>query len=348
MTVRKKSSPDWHCAALQLAAAIPRVRLHPAVLVWAEESSQASRWGVAFSGGADSLALLLLLWAHWPARRARLQALHFNHRLRGRESRTDETFCRAVCAKLGVKFISGSWTAARKGASEAEARAARHAFMARHARALWLGHQQDDIAETMLMRLARGSGGGGLSAPRPVQSMPGGRVHLRPLLTVKKSEIAVALREAGISWREDSSNETENFFRNRVRHQVLPAWVTASQRDAVAGAARSRELLEEDEVAFEAWMTKFEPPEKSRVLQLEPLAGQPRALVRRILHRWLHTQKNVGELSRQAFDALLDAVERGKPTRHSLGAEAFAVIRHRQLLCEFFGKRRRKFHRSTN
>ena len=158
----KRRAIDWKRSASELAAALPPARLHPAVLAWVEQSPQRATWAVAFSGGADSLALLLVLWAHWPTRRARLRVLHFNHRLRGRESDGDEKFCAQVCAALNVKFIRGVWTRARRGASEAEARAARMAFFEQQARVLWLGHQQDDIAESMLMRLARGSGTAGL------------------------------------------------------------------------------------------------------------------------------------------------------------------------------------------
>src|SRR4051794_7503090 len=99
----------WRDAAAQLAAAIARERLDPAVLRWAEERSIREIWCVAFSGGPDSLALLLLLWAHWPERRGRLRALHFDHRLRGAESRADAAFCRRVCAALRVKFVTASW-----------------------------------------------------------------------------------------------------------------------------------------------------------------------------------------------------------------------------------------------
>ncbi|MEO6567260.1 MAG: tRNA lysidine(34) synthetase TilS, partial [Opitutaceae bacterium] len=184
---KKKPRLNLRERAEQLAEAIPRGSLHPAVLAWAEKSPVRAGWSVAFSGGADSLALLLLLWAHWPERRPRLQALHFNHRLRGRESKADELFCGRVCDALGVEFKAGSWKAAPKHASEAEAREARHEFFQRHSRTLWLGHQQDDIAETMFMRLSRGSGAGGLAAPRPVHIVSGHRVHLRPLLSLKKA-----------------------------------------------------------------------------------------------------------------------------------------------------------------
>jgi tRNA(Ile)-lysidine synthase len=318
------------------------------VLAWVEKNGPRTGWAVAFSGGADSLAVLLLAWAHWPERRARLCAVHFNHRLRGRESDADERFCGRVCAALGVKLVTGAWAQARRGASEAEARAARLAFYAKHARVLWLGHQQDDIAETMLMRLARGSGAGGLAAPRPVQAMPGSRVHLRPLLTLKKEEIASALRAAKISWREDSSNARGDFFRNRVRHGVLSAWVAASQRDALGGAARARELLEEDDAALEAWLDQLRPVGADGALAVKRLSGKPRALLRRALHRWLLAQPRAGELSRQGFEALLDAIAHGAPTRHSLGREGFAVIRGDLLRFERVGKGRRRFQRSAN
>lgn len=332
---------DWSRAAASLAAAIPRERLHPAVVDWAGGDSTAARgpWAVAFSGGADSLALLLLLWTHWPERREQLVALHFDHRLRGRVSTADARFCAKVCAALGVRLVAGVWTGARQGASEAEARAARFAFFnrelgRRRIRALWLGHQQDDIAETQLMRLARGSGTAGLAAPRPLQAMPGERLHVRPLLSLKKSELVVALRAVGAVWREDASNSTGDYFRNRIRREALPAWVAAaSDRDAMAGAAWSRELLDEDDAALEAWVDRLAPVSADgRTLDVKRLQGMPRAVVRRALHRWLARQTDTGDLSRQGFAQLLAAVERGQFTRFSLGRRGLAVIR-KGLLC---------------
>jgi hypothetical protein len=85
--------------------------------------------GVALSGGADSVALLLLLWAHWPKRRARLVALHFDHRLRGAESAADARFCAKALRRLGVPLVAGRWEAGRRKKSEAGARAARFEFI---------------------------------------------------------------------------------------------------------------------------------------------------------------------------------------------------------------------------
>lgn len=335
-------------AAATLAALIPRERLDPAVLAWVEAAPRRRAWAVGFSGGADSLALLLLLWSHWPERRRRLRVLHFNHRLRGAESRADVQFCRRVARALGVPLSLGAWADARPGASEAEAREARLAFFAGHARVLWLGHQQDDIAETMLMRLARGSGTGGLAAPRPVQAFGNGRVHLRPLLPLKKAEIVAALRQAGAVWREDSSNARAEYFRNRVRQEVLPRWVRAAQRDALAGAARSRLLLEEDDGALEAWLDELDPIDARGRMRLARLRGRPRAVWRRALHRWLGRNRLGRGISRQAFEAILHSLEDGRATRHSLGCDGFAVTDQRFLRFAAGTKSRPRNRRRAN
>lgn len=335
MAARKRI--DWRRCAERLAAAVPVARLHPAVRAWAEASPAREPWAVACSGGADSVALLLLVWAHWPARRRRLCVLHFDHRLRGAAAKADAAFCERLAAALGVRWRSAAWTGAHRDASEAEARTARHAFFAAElkrlrARALWLGHQQEDIAETMLMRLARGSGAAGLAAPRPVQRIGDRRVHLRPLLTLKKSEIVARLTETGARWREDATNAAGDFFRNRVRRDVLPAWQTAAgERDASAAAALSRELLDEDDEALNAWLGEVAPITQTGGLSLRRLAGKPRALVRRALWQWLAAEGLGGVLSRQAFMALLDDVMRGRRTRHSLGAGGFAEIGAREM-----------------
>jgi tRNA(Ile)-lysidine synthase len=144
---------------------------------------------------------------------------------------------------------------------------------------------------------------------------------------MKKAEIARALRACGAAWREDSSNAQGDHFRNRLRRDVIPRWVRASERDALAGAALSRELLEEDECALEAWVDSLNILGSDGSLSAARLAGKPRAVARRALHRWLLQQPRAGELSRKGFDALLRSVERGTAARHSLGSEGFATLR---------------------
>lgn len=344
MPTRKRI--DWPAVAAAFTEHIDHTDLHPGAMLRAfdeyrnevRRGGKPSRWALAFSGGADSLALLLLFWAEGPGRWERdFVVLHFNHRLRGKAADADEKFCREVCAALEVKLVVGRWKSAPKQASEAAARMARHEFFAREmkkrkARLLWLAHQQDDIAETMLMRLARGSGTGGLAAPRPVQEAGDGRLHLRPMLSLKKAEITAALKKSGATWREDESNATEDYFRNRIRARVLPGWTKAAGRDALAGAALSRELLEEDDAALEAWLAELKPVDRLGRLEVVRLQGKPRALVRRALHRWLLAVRPDTDLSRQGFNQLLTAVGRGIDTRFSLGAKGFAVLRRGMLV----------------
>ncbi|MBP6864784.1 MAG: tRNA lysidine(34) synthetase TilS [Candidatus Didemnitutus sp.] len=326
---------DLPARALRLAELLPLARLHPAVLATVSGARARGPWCVAFSGGADSLALLLLLWAHWPERRRQLVALHFNHRLRGRAAAADARFCLQVCAALGIRGRVGEWRDAPKAPSEAEARTARQAFFAREmkrrrARLLWLAHQQDDVAETLLMRLARGSGTAGLAAPRPVQARPG-ELRLRPLLMLAKRDLVTALRSAGISWREDATNATEAYFRNRVRQNVMPAWQRAAGRDVLGGVALSRERLEEDDAALEMWLEGLAAFDRRGRLLLAPLVDKPLALWRRALHRWLLRHRPDTDLSRQGFEQFLALVRRGADTRFSLGRSAFAVLRAGRL-----------------
>jgi len=332
----KLKPATWTRRAEFLAVLLPKEQLNPEVLAWVDRASANDPWVVALSGGADSTALLLAIWAHWPDHRPNLRAVHFNHRLRGRASEGDETFCRECCAALAIPLKVGRRRLTQPASNEAQARELRFGLIEkemneRGAKALWLGHQQNDVAEMMLMRLARGSGAGGLAAPRPVQRMPEGRVHLRPLLPLKKEVVEAALTTARIPWREDASNRRRDFFRNRVRLDVVPGWGRAAGRDAIAGAARSRELIAEDDAALEDWADRLYAQMPKNRLDVAKFAELPRAVVRRVLYRWLRTVPDGDGMSRQAFELLLAALILGTATRQSMGRQGFAVIRQKQL-----------------
>jgi tRNA(Ile)-lysidine synthase len=337
---KKHSLGDLKAKALHLAQLIPKDKLHRSVLAWADACSKKEVWSVAFSSGADSLALLLLIWAYWPEKRKQIVALHFDHRLRGAASLKDEAFAKQVALALSIKFKSDFWKSPPDKPSEALAREARFNFFKKvmpkvKSNSLWLGHQQDDIAETFFMRLARGSGTAGLAAPRPFYTESNFAVILRPLLTLKKEEIKSALTLAQVPWREDRSNAAYTYFRNRIRLSVIPAWIEASNRDALRGAAYSRTLLEEDDDAINQWVISLNCLSPTGKLNLSRITGKPKAICRRALYLWLNKQTQVGRLSARGFETLLAAVIAGKPTKQSLGPHGFAVINTQWL---FFHK----------
>jgi tRNA(Ile)-lysidine synthase len=183
---------------------------------------------VAASGGADSMALLLCLHDLAPRMNLKLTVAHLNHGIRGEEAVADEAFVRRRSAELGWPFLSESAdlkalaAAARQNLEEA-AREARYAFLLRAAAGagagkIATGHNLDDQAETILFRLLRGSGPGGLEGIRPVID---GRI-IRPLLEIPRSEILAFLHERRSGYREDSTNLDLRYRRNRIRHELIP------------------------------------------------------------------------------------------------------------------------------
>ncbi len=329
----------WQLVADRLGRRISISALDASVVDYVGGAAK-GKWLVSVSGGADSIALLLLLWTHWPKKRRSLVAVHFDHALRGSESTGDARFCARVAKSLGVAFEQGKWADPPPDPSEARARNARSEFFGKvrrryRGKVIWTGHQQDDVAESILMRLARGSGTSGLAAPRPIQRESTTRtVRLRPLLSLSREDLTAALQAAGGCWREDSSNTSKRHFRNRVRNDVIPAWMNAAERDAKAGAARSRRLLAEDDEALEAWVEEIAPFDETGCLRIKRLQHKPTAIWRRALHAWLLQQPDIGDLSRAGFEDLLGRVRQGAPTRFSLGRTGFARIRRGFLIFE--------------
>jgi len=171
--------------------------------------------GVAVSGGADSVFLLHALRA---VVKNPLVVLHVNHGLRGAESEADEAFVRSLHDDVVVEPMG-----AAEGNVEQFCRRARRAFFAEmiasgRVSCVATGHTATDQAETVLMRLIRGTGPTGL---RGVLAVTKEKI-VRPLLELQRAEIREWLCARGVQWREDSSNESEHYLRNRVRGQLLP------------------------------------------------------------------------------------------------------------------------------
>lgn len=253
---------------------------------------------VAVSGGADSVALLRCLREHARDLGISLAAAHLNHGLRGRASDGDAAFVRRLAARLEIPLIEARadvrGRAKEQGVSlEMAARDARYEFFARAARAtgaraVATAHTADDNVETVLLRLARGTGLAGLCGIPRVASRNGLRV-VRPMLDATRGDVLRFLRARRAVWREDASNDDRAFLRNRVRHEILPLLARRLNPRIGEAVLRMADVLrEEDE-----WMERLSRPLLKRVLRadgglaVQTLRGQPAAARRRVLRQWL-------------------------------------------------------------
>jgi tRNA(Ile)-lysidine synthase len=207
---------------------------------------------VAFSGGADSLALLILLSQLCP--QGKLTAVYVNHRLRSEQELQSEEHLNAHnCNILGVPLIIArlpkdavaSCARKRGNGIEEAARVLRYATLERYRKELGYAfiataHNADDLSETMLMRLLQGSG---------ISSLQGISAHkgalIRPLLTVTRQQIERVVIHRQLHWSDDSTNADTQYLRNNLRHHVIPAiaQVFPSYREALAQTAQRAQSL---------------------------------------------------------------------------------------------------------
>ncbi len=224
---------------------------------------------VAVSGGADSVALLNVLARLSGRLEVSLVAAHLDHALR-RESSDDARFVESLCAGLGLPLVSrriaaGAAMTAGRGGVEQVARSIRRRFLLEVAARegcsrIALGHHRDDQAETVLHRLLRGSGPGGLAAMRPRRG-----AFIRPFLDLSRRQIRDYLATNGLAWAEDESNRDLRLTRNRIRHRLLPLCREFNPR-IETGLARLAKRLALEEDFWAARVAEF--------LDRWPLAGE--------------------------------------------------------------------------
>ncbi|MFL6282991.1 MAG: tRNA lysidine(34) synthetase TilS [Pyrinomonadaceae bacterium] len=300
---------------------------------------------VALSGGADSTALLLALEELKRAGllEVELTAAHLNHGLRGESAEDDVRFAEALAREHGFEFVSARADVGRRASEsgdnlEQAARRARYEFLADAARragasAVLTGHTLDDQAETVLLRLLRGSGSEGLGGMRPERELEKGLGVLlrRPLLEwARRGDTEDYCRARRVEFRADEMNEDESFARVRVRRRLLPLLETFNPR-AAESLARAAGLLREESAALEGFaarlledareevgrelsqsdaasnLTEEGKPSEAWPLRVEVLSAAPLALMRRALRLWV--ARGRGGLRRISL-AHVEAVER--------------------------------------
>lgn len=321
---------DWPEAARSLYAELGEGSLHANVRELLA-GAQCRRVLVACSGGADSIFMLCQLWAQAEELGVELVVAHYNHRWRGEDSQLDAKFVQELARQLSCPFVTGARPENEAAFTETTARALRLEFLRTTAKehgcaCIAFGHQQDDILETQLQRLARGSGSDGLAAPRPIHLFEAYPTHVRPVLHLGAGAIRMALNACEIPWREDISNEDVEISRNALRHNVIPSLSDALARDVSAGAARSRFLLEEDAEALDglARVTLPEAFSASVSLDRHALRSAPRALTRRALSAWFGAHDLIQSMSAPAMDLLMAAVYAPK-LKNRLSAGAYYI-----------------------
>jgi tRNA(Ile)-lysidine synthase len=268
-----------------------------------------ARYLIGVSGGRDSVALL-----HWlvDAGYKRLVVCHLNHRLRGRSSDADARFVEKLAARYQADFELGSADvralAKKKMISiETAAREARYSFFAKAAHrhrcdTTFLAHHADDLVETFLFNLIRGSGLTGLTAMRDVSTRDLQDIKrliiVRPLLSVWRKEIDNFVRQHRLKFREDATNKNSAPIRNRIRNRVIPYLENTLGRNIRQNIWRTAMIAAEEETWIESQLRDASEADLS-VVKFRTL---PVALQRRAILKWLRAQ-NIANIG-------FDAVER--------------------------------------
>lgn len=321
------------------------------------------RLAVAVSGGADSVALLYLMLQLRVELGIVLSVAHVNHQLRGRESDGDADFVAELATKHELKLhyldapIPPKTKSPPKGKRhkskikseepvagiEAAARALRYDFFRQLARdgkvsKVATAHTLDDQAETVLLRIFRGTGIRGLAGIHPKivfeeQGQAFGEL-VRPLLSFRRAELQKFLRSGDHMWREDSSNRDITFLRNRVRHRLLPLIKDEFGEAAIEHMGDLAEIARAEDEHWQRAHPEVKLPSASPNLAVEELLALPLAAQRRLMRRWL--EMNAPEI-RISFRVIEEVLEFSRKTPgKSLGLSARWNIRRErnELLLE--------------
>jgi tRNA(Ile)-lysidine synthase len=244
---------------------------------------------VGVSGGPDSLALLYLLYAFKKEIRLKLYVAHLDHMLRKGSAR-DVEFVRNICARLKLPFYSTRINVkafADKGSLEEIARNCRLGFLFKvakdvGAKRIALGHNLDDQAETVLMRILRGAGLYGLSGILPKRNIAGFTV-IRPLIEVKRKDIEAYLKKKKLKPRRDISNSRDIYFRNKIRNRLLPLLEKGYNKNIKEVLANMAETIafDYDYLKQVAWRKQKEGSPRISLEKLQKLHPSMRRLILR-------------------------------------------------------------------
>lgn len=297
---------------------------------------------LAVSGGADSVVMAHALERLREAGRLECGFVigHVNHNLRGADSDGDEVFVSELGRELNIDVLNASvpvreYAAENKLSVETAGRVLRLKALAQMARengcaAIATAHHKDDLAETVIHRLMRGTGFRGLCGIRPASVVYGAR-FIRLMLTVRRSEIIQYADEQNLSWRRDASNKNVGFTRNRIRHHLLP--VLEAENDVIvdrlfALSQKAREFLAQTETQAKLLVERgrLEPAEKQFCIEQEMLGNCPPWVLYEVLRSVL-VKLGVGlrNYKQEHFEAMQKMLEQQKARADFPGGIGIAV-----------------------
>lgn len=276
---------------------------------------------MAVSGGADSVALLLLLLELREKLGVILSVVHFNHKLRGKASDADEKFVAQLAAKHALEFHTASIYVAQKAKKEKAnledaARRARYDYFNSLEESgvltrIAVAHTADDQAETMLAHILRGTGLTGLGGIHPVAG-----TVIRPLLQIRRKDLRAYLRAKKQKWREDATNRDTTRTRARIRRKLLPLLEKQFQSAIVEHLTTLAELAREDELFLEAVAEK-------RTTELVQKHGEVLRIAAKDLLEPLNSVEEASALSKRLVRHIVKSL---KPRRGQLGAEHVKAV----------------------
>lgn len=253
---------------------------------------------VGVSGGADSVALLHAMHGLAAELGIKIMVAHLNHALRGVEADVDQEFVERLAERLDVPYVSGRTNVNQLAVSERisiemAARLARYDFFAVAARKVGANtvataHTSDDQAETLILKLARGAGPGGLGGISRENIINNLRI-VRPMLDISRADVMKFLSQHDIRWREDRTNDDLSFLRNKVRHVVLPMMEKGLNPQIKIALNRASEILQSENRWLEEIAAKklAESMDKDGTLRVESVKHNPVGARRRVIRAWL-------------------------------------------------------------
>lgn len=303
---------------------------------------------VGVSGGPDSVCLLYVLKTLRLSLNLTLTIAHLNHQLRGPESQADEAFVQELAARWQIPLVVARYDVAalaaeRKQSLEETARQVRYSFLWQvavqvQATKIAVGHTADDQVETVLMHFVRGAGLAGLRGMLPVTPIASLRLDandspslsdlpppdlIRPLLETSRREVEVYCQQQGLTPRQDSSNQDTTFFRNRLRHQLIPLLETYNPnlRQVVRHTAKviTAEVEFLNEQLDDTWAAVVRR-ESDQVIEIDlpSWLALPLALKRSTLRRAVHMlRRSLRDINFEHIETAINIVETGQ-----VGAQA--------------------------